>query len=89
MINWPDSLIRDIALRKCVLVLGAGISMNSTNVGGLRPKSWLNFLNHAATLVTELKYQKSIKQLIKNNDYLTACELIKQKLAEITSNQWN
>lgn len=80
MINWPNSLIRDIALRKCVLVLGAGISMNSTNAAGLRPRSWLDFLNHAVTFVGELKYQKSIKLLIKNNDYLTACELIKQKL---------
>jgi hypothetical protein len=80
MINWPDSLVKDIALRKCVLVLGAGISMNSQNVAGLRPKSWLAFLNHAVTLVGDIKYQRSINKLIKNNDYLTACELIKQQL---------
>lgn len=80
MINWPDSLIRDISLRKCVLVLGAGISMNSQNALGLRPKSWLEFLNHAVDLVADVKYKKSIKQLIKSNDYLTACELIKKQL---------
>lgn len=80
MINWPESLVKDIALRKCVLVLGAGISMNSTNAGGIRPKSWLDFLNHAVNQVANPKYQKSIKQLIKNNDYLTACELIKQQM---------
>lgn len=82
MINWPDSLIKDIALRKCVLVLGAGISMNSTNALGLRPKSWLDFLNHAVNLVPDVKYQKSINQLIKSNDYLTACELIKKQLGK-------
>jgi hypothetical protein len=80
MIVWPESLIRDIALRKCILVLGAGISMNSQNAAGVRPKSWLDFLNHAVGLILDTKYQTSIKKLIKNNDYLTACELIKQQL---------
>lgn len=80
MINWDDSLVKDIALRKCVLVLGAGISMNSVNAIGARPKSWLEFLNHAVTLITDINYQRSIKKLIINNDYLTACELIKTKL---------
>lgn len=80
MINWPDSLVRDIALRKCVLVLGAGISMNSVNGAGVRPKSWMDFLNHAISQVPENNYKTSIKKLVKNGDYLTACEIIKKQM---------
>jgi len=80
MINWPDSLVRDIALRKCVLVLGAGISMNSVNAAGVRPKSWLHFLNHAVSSIADKNYKSSIKKLISSNDFLTACEVIKNQL---------
>lgn len=78
MINWPDSLIKDIALRRCVLVLGAGISMNSINQGGLRPKSWLQFLQESVgALPNNNRYKTSISKLIRNGDYLTACEILK------------
>ena len=47
MINWPNHLIEDIARRKCVLVLGAGISKNSKNEHDVRPKDWKEFLIEA------------------------------------------
>ena len=78
MINWPDSLIRDIALRKCVLVLGAGVSMNSTNAAGERPKTWLTFLSETAETIVSSQDKAAIKKLISANDLLTACELIKR-----------
>lgn len=77
MINWPKDLISDIARRKCVLILGAGISKNSTNANGKRPKDWKEFLESAyeqTSLKTEIKKQ------ISSGDYLTACELIKKDL---------
>jgi len=77
MINWPDSLIEDIARRKCVLVLGSGVSKNSTNNAGDRPKDWKEFLNHASE---NINGKTEIKKQIRSGDYLTACELIKQEL---------
>ena len=83
MINWPNTLVRDIALRKCVLVLGAGISMNSQNAYGVRPKSWDGFLKEGVKKLQK-PFAKSVQELIKSKDYLTACELLKDKLGRAT-----
>lgn len=48
MITWPDELVSDIARRRSVLFLGAGISMNSVGNGGVRPKNWNDLLTEAA-----------------------------------------
>lgn len=77
MIYWPDSLIEDIARRKCVLVLGSGVSKNSTNGAGIRPKDWNEFLMHASKNISG---KTEIRKQIKSGDYLTACELIKKEL---------
>lgn len=79
MISWDKNLISDLARRKCILFLGAGVSMNSTGKGNVRPPSWKAFLENC---LPELNASSSvqIKKLIKNEDFLTACELIKSKL---------
>lgn len=81
MIKWDKTLVSDLARRKCILFLGAGVSMNSSGIGGARPPSWKAFLE---SCLPELAATSSaqIKKLIKNEDYLTACELIKSKLAK-------
>lgn len=79
MINWPNHLIEDIARRKCVLVLGAGISKNSKNQQNVRPKDWKEFLIEAYSNL-ERKNQSEIKRQIAAGDYLTACELIKREM---------
>lgn len=77
MINWPNDLISDIARRKSVLVIGAGVSKNSTNQAGLRPKDWKEFLVNASE---SLVGKAEINRQIKSGDFLTACELIKKEL---------
>lgn len=77
MINWPNDLISDIARRKSVLVIGAGVSKNSTNQDGLRPKDWKEFLLNASE---SLVGKTEINRQIKSGDFLTACELIKKEL---------
>lgn len=77
MIHWPDELISDLARRKCIVFLGAGISMNSSNIYGRKPKSWKSFLEGAIEFIAPNKH---IKTLINKSDYLTACEIIKTKL---------
>jgi len=81
MINWDGALISDLARRKCILFLGAGVSMNSTGNGGARPPSWKAFLESCLPELTA-NSSTQIRKLIKNEDYLTACELIKSKLAK-------
>ncbi len=77
MINWPSSLVSDIARRKSVLVIGAGVSKNSTNSSGLRPKDWKEFLVQSSD---HLNGKAEINRQIKSGDFLTACELIKKEL---------
>lgn len=80
MINWDKNIVADIARRKCVLVLGAGISKNSRNNDGQAPKDWKEFLEYSAALIAKGKNKTRINNLIKSCDYLTACELIKNSL---------
>lgn len=77
MIKWPTELISDIARRRTVLFLGSGISRNSTNTEGRKPKTWIAFLERALQAVNPNRH---IKTLIKEKDYLTACEVIKKAL---------
>jgi hypothetical protein len=76
MIKWDDNLVYDIARRKVVLFLGAGVSCNAKNNAGKAPKNWNELLLHLVNNIETTK-QKQVKKLIKDNNFLTACELIK------------
>lgn len=80
MINWPDDLIQNIARRKSVIYIGSGVSMNSANGTGRRPKTWYALLSEMLQQVENPK--QHITKLLKENDYLTACEIIKNKLGK-------
>lgn len=79
MIKWPKEVVSDIARRRCVVFLGSGISMNSTNADGRRPKTWLSFLE---STLEDINPKAHIKKLLKDSDYLTACEVIKRVLGK-------
>jgi hypothetical protein len=79
MIVWPKHLIRDIARRRSVLFLGAGISKHASSSSGRRPKDWLEFLQQGATKVSPRKH---ISRLISRGDLLTACEIIKARMGK-------
>lgn len=52
--DWPLELVDDLARRKAVLFLGAGVSMNATNGTGQRPPDGIGSYNSAlnSTLAT-------------------------------------
>jgi len=77
MINWSQELIEIIARRRCVVMSGAGVSKNSISDSGKRPSTWEEFLNDCALATAD---NASIISLIQNKDYLTACEVIKNKI---------
>jgi len=55
--------------------------MNSVGKDGkTRPKSWIAFLNHAVSRVRSTQLKRDIKELIKRNDLLTACEVIRKSV---------
>lgn len=80
---WPSNLVNDIASRRAVLFFGAGISMNSIGRDGVkRPQSWIAFLNSAIENNDAISkaLQAELKKLIKKNDLLTACEVIRREI---------
>lgn len=79
MIAWPDELVDDIARRRSVLYLGAGISMNAKTQQGAHPKSWTQLLSEGAGKVRH-KAKLVVKRLIREKDYLTACEILKAEM---------
>lgn len=80
MITWDNYLVKELALRKCIIVIGSGISKNSINIAGKRPMTWLEFLRFASDKITKNSIKQDINKLITNNDYLTACEVIKDTI---------
>lgn len=83
MIDWPDKLVQDIARRRCVLFLGSGVSANSKNADGERPKTWVEVLklgiNRLPNTITK-KQKGVVSKAIKNGDLLLACELLRKHL---------
>lgn len=82
MIAWPDNVIEDIARRRAVIFVGAGVSKHGCSSDGQRPPTWAEFLREGSERVSHGK--KAIQSLIKSGDYLTACEILKNQLDD----QW-
>lgn len=80
--DWPKELIESIALRDCVIFLGAGVSMNSSNSDGNNPKSWEGFLRCGLNRVQNTIKKSLIEKEIDKGDYLLACELLKMELGK-------
>ena len=81
MIDWPEDLVWDIAARRSVLFLGAGVSRNAENDQGIHPRDWTGFLAHMASLITNPAQREEVMQCIGDADLLTACELSRKYLS--------
>jgi SIR2-like domain len=46
MVNWPESLVIELAARRCIVFLGAGASSSASraDASGEHPPNWLSFL---------------------------------------------
>lgn len=81
-IEWPSELVDAIARRYCVVFLGAGVSRQSTNDRGDRPKTWREFLDTALarTEGQTQSFRRAVRGLVNEKDYLLACQMIKDAL---------
>jgi len=78
-INWPPSLVEDIARGRCVLFLGAGVSASSKTdpPENKSPKPWsefLSFINN--TYITNNHEKEYIENLIESKQFLFALQCI-------------
>lgn len=78
MANWPKNLVRDIARRRCIPVIGSGVSRQATGENDVRPPTWTGFLNDR---LEGLDANKSthIQKAIENGRLLEACEWLQQR----------
>ncbi len=75
MISWPEDLVEDIAARRSVLFLGAGVSKNAKNKSGEHPKDWQEYLRSLIASISGKDHASDVEKCIDESDLLTACEL--------------
>lgn len=73
MVDWPSDLVRDIARRRCVLVIGSGVSAQATTNNGTNPPTWKKFLEDANGKLRG-GARDYISEAINKGDLLHACE---------------
>lgn len=81
--SWPEPLVRDIARRRTILVIGSGVSRNAVGSDGrTRPPVWKEFLQDALTNLGSDVNSNHIKTAIESGDLLHACEWLKDAYDE-------
>ena len=74
-INWPEALVTEIAERRCVVVIGAGVSASATSEGGASPPGWESFLRGGASRLND-EQRGQAKALIDEGRFVDAAEVI-------------
>lgn len=82
MVNWPTALIREIAERRVILFVGAGISKAAHQ----ELPTWPNLLNELARNLPIKKTQDLIKQLVRQGKMLDAAQIIHDALPKADMN---
>lgn len=76
-IDWPPTLVTELAERRCIVFMGAGVSMGSVAADGIRhPPSWETFLRNATALIHTARDKKAATTLINKYQFLDAAEVI-------------
>ena len=78
MVNWPKQLVRDIARRRCVIVVGSGVSRQARGAQGEIPPTWDEFLKDCNNN-SKFGPQAHIIDAISNGDLLHACEWLNRQ----------
>lgn len=77
MVDWPDDLVRDIARRRCVIVVGSGVSLQARGAKGEIPPTWNSFLTDCNASAKGGPYPH-ITKAITDGDLLHACEWLQR-----------
>lgn len=82
--KWPKELVEDVARRRAALFLGSGVSASSESQSsaGSHPPTWNAFLTRANQSLEDRQAKRAIAGLIRKNDLLMACEVLKRELDE-------
>jgi len=78
--KWPDSLVTEIAERRCIIVLGAGASASSQNSRGQRPKKWDEFIKSGIRKMNNTEAQEQARLLCEKGHFLDAAQVMKDHI---------
>jgi hypothetical protein len=78
--KWPDSLVTEIAERRCIIVLGAGASATSKNSRGQRPKKWDEFILAGIRKMNDAEAQEQARLLCEKGLFLDAAQILKDHI---------
>jgi hypothetical protein len=78
VINWPSSLVREVAARRCAFFLGAGVSASAADAAGKHPKTWHEFLVEACGLISNPSKKATVENLVGAERYLLALQGIRE-----------
>jgi hypothetical protein len=77
---WPESLVREIVEKRCVIHVGSGMSCQSVDENGIRPPSWPILLKDLKDhTLSDPSATLQINEFISEKRYLDAAELIRIK----------
>lgn len=83
MIDWPDSLVYELAYQRAIIFLGSGVSASSKTDKGISPPGWKGLLLDAKTrFVKDASDAELVQQFIDRNLLLDAAELIFSKVGQ-------
>jgi hypothetical protein len=77
LIDWPESLIEELAFKRAIIFIGSGISASSKNDAGNSPPTWKELLNRAKDRFLRDESDKElVNTLIDKDLLLDAAEII-------------
>lgn len=80
-IDWPLSLLSEIAERRCAFVLGAGASAGCEAPDGSRPPDWATFLQRAIHRLPDGETRDAAERLLVEGAYLDAAQVVVDALS--------
>lgn len=89
MIVWPETLVAEIAERRCAIFIGAGMSRFSLGKDGTtRPSLWPNFLQHLRGKMRNPAEQANADGLLTERRFLEAAEIMKADVFDAEYNDF-
>lgn len=74
MINWPESLKKEVARRRAVFFIGSGVSASASSADNAHLPTWPEFLGGCLSLIQDPNARQNVENLVEKNNYLTALQ---------------
>jgi hypothetical protein len=75
--DWPQSLIDELAARRCIIFLGSGVSAGCfSSDNQTSPPTWQQLLNNLKMILPKTYNTETIDNLISKEQYLDAAEIL-------------